>query len=161
MAREKQQRLLSFSTHLEEAMERSLKEPTGENMQRLKELFELQSHLKNMNEGPFDVNTIWQLITALLIPIALAMLEIDADGLDEMDNRLLELILTRFNGGPVGIRNLAVSIGEDVGTLDEVYEPFLIQEGFIMRTPRGREVTAKAYQHLGKKPFDKNTPSLF
>jgi hypothetical protein len=76
MAFEKQQRLLSFSTHLEEAMERSLKEPTSENMQRLKELFELQNHLKEMNEWPFNVNTVWQLITALLIPIILALVEI-------------------------------------------------------------------------------------
>jgi hypothetical protein len=76
MAFEKQQRLLSFANHLEDAMERSLREPTSENMQRLKELFELQTHLKNMNEWPFNVNTIWQLITALLIPIFLAMLEI-------------------------------------------------------------------------------------
>jgi hypothetical protein len=76
MAFEKQQRLLSFAVHLEDAMERSLKEPTSENMQRLKEMFDLQSHLKNMNEWPFNVNTIWQLITALLIPLFLAMLEI-------------------------------------------------------------------------------------
>jgi hypothetical protein len=76
MAFEKQQRLFSFSNHLEDAMERSLKEPTSENMQRLKELFELQSHLKNMNEWPFDMQTIWQLITALLIPVVLAILEI-------------------------------------------------------------------------------------
>lgn len=76
MAFEKQQRLLSFAHHLEEAMERSLKEPTSENMQRLKELFELQNHLRSMNEWPFNVNTVWQLITALLIPVILAMLEI-------------------------------------------------------------------------------------
>jgi hypothetical protein len=76
MAREKQQRLLSFSSHLEDAMEKSLKEPSSENMQRLKELFELQAHLKDMNEWPFDVNTVWQLITALLIPIILALVEI-------------------------------------------------------------------------------------
>ena len=76
MAFEKQQRLLSFTVHLEEAMERSLKDPTSENMQRLKELFDLQSHLRNMNEWPFNVNMIWQLITALLIPLLLAMLEI-------------------------------------------------------------------------------------
>jgi hypothetical protein len=76
MAFEKKQRLLSFAVHLETAMERSLKDPTSENMQRLKELFELQSHLKEMNEWPFNVNTIWQLITALLIPLSLALLEI-------------------------------------------------------------------------------------
>lgn len=76
MAYEKQQRLLSFSAHLEEAMERSLKEPTAENMQRLKDYFELQEHLKNMHEWPFNVSTLWQLITALFIPVILAILEI-------------------------------------------------------------------------------------
>jgi hypothetical protein len=76
MAHEKQQRLLSFSAHLEEAMERSLKDPTAENMQRLKDYFELQEHLKNMHEWPFNVSTLWQLITALFIPVILAILEI-------------------------------------------------------------------------------------
>jgi len=76
MAFEKQQRLLSFANHLEDAMERSLKDPTSENMQRLKELFELQAYLRGMNEWPFNTNTLWQLITALLIPLMLAMLEI-------------------------------------------------------------------------------------
>lgn len=76
MAFEKHQRLLSFANHLEDAMERSLKEPTSENMQRLKDYFELQTHLKNMNEWPFNVNTLWQLITALFIPVILAILEI-------------------------------------------------------------------------------------
>ena len=76
MSNEKQNRLLSFSNHLEDALDRSLKEPTSENMQRLKELFELQGHLKQMHEWPFNVNTLWQLITALLIPVALAVLEI-------------------------------------------------------------------------------------
>lgn len=76
MAFEKRQRLMSFTNHLEEAMERSLKDPTSENMQRLKELFDLQAHLKQMNEWPFNTNTLWQLITALLIPVAVAVLEI-------------------------------------------------------------------------------------
>jgi hypothetical protein len=76
MAQEKTQRILSFSHHLESALEKSLADPSSENMQRLKELFELQEHLKKMNEWPFDVNTIWQLITALLIPLLLALLEI-------------------------------------------------------------------------------------
>ena len=76
MAHEKSQRMLAFSTHLEEAMQKSLQNPSSENMQRLKELFELQQHLKNMNEWPFDVNSVWQLISALLIPLALAALEI-------------------------------------------------------------------------------------
>jgi hypothetical protein len=76
MAFEKRQRLMSFTSHLEEAMERSLREPTSENMQRLKELFDLQAHLKQMNEWPFNTNTLWQLITALLIPVMVALLEI-------------------------------------------------------------------------------------
>ena len=76
MANEKQQRLVSFASHLEDAMERSLKEPTPENMQRLKDYLELQAHLRNMNEWPFNVSTVWQLVTALFIPVILAMLEI-------------------------------------------------------------------------------------
>ena len=76
MSNEKEQRILSFSHHLEMALEKSLNDPSSENMQRLKELFELQEHLKNMNEWPFNVNSLWQLITALLIPLILALLEI-------------------------------------------------------------------------------------
>lgn len=76
MAHEKQQRLLSFAGHLETSLERSLKEPTPENLQHLKELFDLQAHLKNMNEWPFNVNTVWQLITALLIPLTLGLIEV-------------------------------------------------------------------------------------
>ena len=76
MAYEKNNRMQAFSTHLEEAMEKSLKDPSSENMQRLRELFELQQHLKSMNEWPFDTNSLWQLISALLIPLALATLEI-------------------------------------------------------------------------------------
>lgn len=76
MSSEKKQRILSFSHHLETSLEKSLSDPSSENMQRLKELFELQQHLKNMNEWPFNVNTIWQLITALLIPLILGLLEI-------------------------------------------------------------------------------------
>lgn len=87
---------------------------------------------------------------------ALRALNVDEHGLDEMDNRILTTIIEKFKGGPVGITTIATAVGEETGTLEEVYEPFLIQEGFIMRTPRGREVTAKAYEHLGKKPFDRN-----
>jgi hypothetical protein len=76
MAHEKQQRLLSFANHLEDSLERSLKEPTPANLQHLKELFDLQAHLKNMNEWPFNVNTLWQLITALLIPLTLGLIEV-------------------------------------------------------------------------------------
>src|ERR1700712_3230231 len=81
---------------------------------------------------------------------ALRALNADAHGLDEMDNRILSTIIDKFKGGPVGITTIATAVGEEVGTLEEVYEPFLIQEGFIMRTARGREVTDKAYKHLGK-----------
>ncbi|HEV2481276.1 MAG TPA: Holliday junction branch migration DNA helicase RuvB [Puia sp.] len=82
---------------------------------------------------------------------ALRALNVDEHGLDEMDNRILSTIIDKFKGGPVGITTIATAVGEETGTLEEVYEPFLIQEGFIMRTPRGREVTHKAYEHLGKK----------
>lgn len=82
--------------------------------------------------------------------IALEALNVDAYGLDEMDNRILLAIIEKFNGGPVGLTTIATAIGENAGTLEEVYEPFLIQEGFLMRTQRGRKATEKAYKHLGK-----------
>ncbi|MBC8144975.1 MAG: Holliday junction branch migration DNA helicase RuvB [bacterium] len=88
-------------------------------------------------------------ITRDIAMIALAALEVDEHGLDEMDKRILLAIIEKFNGGPVGLNNLAVSVGEDSGTLEEVYEPYLIQEGFLMRTPRGREATLQAYRHFG------------
>jgi holliday junction DNA helicase RuvB len=81
---------------------------------------------------------------------ALTALNIDANGLDEMDNRILNTIVTKFSGGPVGLGTIAVSVGEEPGTIEEVYEPFLIQEGYLKRTPRGREATEKAFIHLGK-----------
>lgn len=81
---------------------------------------------------------------------ALKALNVDAHGLDEMDNKILLTIIEKFKGGPVGLSTLATAVSESGETIEEVYEPFLIQEGFIMRTPRGREVTEKAYQHLGK-----------
>ncbi|MBA2499975.1 MAG: Holliday junction branch migration DNA helicase RuvB [Chitinophagaceae bacterium] len=81
---------------------------------------------------------------------ALSALNVDAYGLDEMDNRILNCIIEKFKGGPVGLTTIATAVGEEPGTLEEVYEPFLIQEGFVQRTPRGREATAKAYTHLGK-----------
>lgn len=77
-------------------------------------------------------------------------LNVDSSGLDDMDNRILSTLIEKFKGGPVGINNIAAAVAEEAGTLEEVYEPFLIQEGFIVRTPRGREATAKAYKHLGK-----------
>ena len=93
---------------------------------------------------------------------ALKALNVDEYGLDEMDNKILSVIIEKFKGGPVGITTIATAVGEDTGTLEEVYEPFLIQEGFIMRTPRGREVTQKAYEHLGKVPARRSSgPMLF
>ena len=80
---------------------------------------------------------------------ALEALNIDRYGLDEIDNKLLTTIITKFNGGPVGLGTIATALGEDTGTVEEVYEPFLIKEGFLKRTPRGREVTQLAYTHLG------------
>ena len=82
--------------------------------------------------------------------IALSSLQVDQNGLDEMDNKILNTLIEKFNGGPVGINTLATAVSENGETIEEVYEPFLIQEGFIIRTPRGRQVTEKAYRHLGK-----------
>jgi Holliday junction DNA helicase RuvB len=81
---------------------------------------------------------------------ALNALNVDTHGLDEMDNKILVTILDKFNGGPVGLTTIATAVGEDAGTIEEVYEPFLIQEGFLIRTPRGRQVTELTYRHLGK-----------
>ena len=81
---------------------------------------------------------------------ALKALNVDANGLDEMDIRILKVIIDKFNGGPVGLSTIATAIGENAGTLEEVYEPFLIQEGFLMRTPRGRKATERSYKHLGR-----------
>ena len=81
---------------------------------------------------------------------ALKALNVDANGLDEMDIRILKVIIDKFNGGPVGLSTIATAIGENTGTLEEVYEPFLIQEGFLMRTPRGRKATERSYKHLGR-----------
>ena len=80
----------------------------------------------------------------------------DVNGLDEMDNRILSCLIEKFKGGPVGINNIATSVGEEAGTIEEVYEPFLIQEGYLLRTPRGREATTKAYEHLNLKPKTQN-----
>ncbi len=82
--------------------------------------------------------------------VALKALNVDSHGLDEMDNRILSTIIDKFKGGPVGITTIATAVAEEAGTIEEVYEPFLIQEGYLMRTPRGREVTEMAYKHLGK-----------
>ncbi len=91
---------------------------------------------------------------------ALDALNVDKKGLDEMDNRILSALIDKFNGGPVGASTIATAIGENPGTLEEVYEPYLIQEGLLMRTPRGRQATPAAYAHLGKKP-NAQSGSLF
>ncbi|WP_316796313.1 Holliday junction branch migration DNA helicase RuvB [Pedobacter agri] len=91
---------------------------------------------------------------------ALNALNVDEHGLDEMDNKILTTIIDKFKGGPVGLKTIATAVGEDEGTIEEVYEPFLIQEGYIMRTSRGREVTEAAYKHL-KKNFPGQTGKLF
>jgi Holliday junction DNA helicase RuvB len=92
--------------------------------------------------------------------VALDALNVDKYGLDEMDNRILSTIIDKFRGGPVGLNTIATAVGEDSGTIEEVYEPFLIQEGFLQRTTRGREVTHLAYTHLGRSPrYDQS--SLF
>lgn len=98
-------------------------------------------------------------ITLDIAKFALNALNVDAEGLDEMDNKILKVIIEKFKGGPVGINTIATAIGEEGGTIEEVYEPYLIQEGFLMRTPRGREVTERAYKHYGILPYYKN--SLF
>ncbi len=93
---------------------------------------------------------------------ALNALNIDKKGLDEIDHKILNTIIDKFKGGPVGITTIATAVGEDAGTIEEVYEPYLIKEGFIKRTPRGREVTDMAYNHLGKTRFGSaNEPTLF
>lgn len=96
-----------------------------------------------LNDGKIDLG---------ITQHALKALNVDEHGLDDMDNRILSTIIDKFKGGPVGITTIATAVGEEAGTIEEVYEPFLIQEGFLQRTPRGREVTARAYEHLGKKP---------
>ncbi len=93
------------------------------------------------SDGTIDIN---------IAKFALKALHVDAHGLDEMDNKILVTIIDKFKGGPVGITTLATAVSESAETIEEVYEPFLIQQGFIMRTPRGREVTELAYKHLGK-----------
>ena len=92
---------------------------------------------------------------------SLSALEVDDHGLDEMDKRILLCIIDKYDGGPVGVSTLAVGVGEEPGTIEEVYEPYLIQEGFIKRTPRGREATHLAYTHFNRKPPRGQYPTLF
>jgi Holliday junction DNA helicase RuvB len=96
-----------------------------------------------LNDGTVDIG---------ITQHGLKALNVDEFGLDDMDNKILSTIIEKFKGGPVGLSTIATAVSEEPGTLEEVYEPFLIQEGFLKRTPRGREATHKAYEHLGKKP---------
>ncbi len=106
-----------------------------------------------LNDGQIDLG---------ITQHALKALNVDEYGLDDMDNKILLTIIEKFKGGPVGITTIATAVSEEAGTLEEVYEPFLIQEGFLQRTPRGREVTPKAYQHLGKiNPGNASSGNLF
>ena len=105
-----------------------------------------------LNDGKIDLG---------ITQHSLKALQVDEHGLDDMDNRILATIIEKFKGGPVGITTIATAVGEEPGTLEEVYEPFLIQEGFLQRTPRGREVTDKAYLHLGKPRPGMRAPGLF
>jgi Holliday junction DNA helicase RuvB len=91
-------------------------------------------------------------ITQAVADAALALLDVDQYGLDDMDARLLRLLIEKFDGGPVGLGTIAAAVGEDAGTIEDVYEPFLVQQGFLHRTPRGRVATAHAYRHLGYEP---------
>ena len=95
-------------------------------------------------------------ITKDIADIALSALNIDSYGLDEIDNKILLTIIDKFKGGPVGVSTIATAIGEDAGTVEDVYEPYLIMEGFVKRTPRGRMVTPLAYEHLGRNPYSGN-----
>ena len=105
-----------------------------------------------LNDGTVDIG---------ITQHGLKALNVDEYGLDDMDNKILLTIIEKFKGGPVGLGTIATAVSEEPGTLEEVYEPFLIQEGFLKRTPRGREATHKAYEHLGKKPKSGAEGSLF
>ena len=100
-------------------------------------------------------------VLRLIAAMALAMLEVDEMGLDEMDKRIIQAILEKFGGGPVGLNTLAVAVGEEKDTIEEVYEPFLVQEGLIQRTPRGRIVTDRARKHLHLESSEDSQQNLF
>lgn len=99
-------------------------------------------------------------ITGEIAREALTRLNVDAFGLDDMDARILKTIIEKFNGGPVGLSTVAIAVGEDAGTLEEVYEPYLIQQGYLERTPRGRVTTPFAYERFGLKPPSGSQASL-
>ena len=100
-------------------------------------------------------------VTEAVADKALAMLEIDQNGLDEMDKRILETVIVKFGGGPVGVSSLAVAVGEEPDTIEEVYEPYLIMEGYLQRTPQGRVATELSFKKLGLKPAGGKQANLF
>jgi Holliday junction DNA helicase RuvB len=100
-------------------------------------------------------------ISAQVAADALAMLDVDHFGLDDMDARIMRTIIEKFEGGPVGITTIGAAIGEDAGTIEEVYEPYLVQNGFLQRTPRGRQATALAYRHFGYQQESREQTGLF
>jgi holliday junction DNA helicase RuvB len=100
-------------------------------------------------------------IDAAMADLALKMLDVDPLGLDVMDRKVLQAVIHRFDGGPVGLDNVAAAIGEEAGTIEDVIEPYLIQQGYLQRTPRGRIATAAAYRHMGLQPPGRPAPDLF
>ena len=120
-------------------------------LRRCRDFAQADPRLKRLN-GVVDKEVVQHSLSAL---------EVDEHGLDEMDKRILQCIIEKYGGGPVGINTLAVAVGEEAGTIEEVYEPYLIQEGFIKRTPRGREATKLAYEHLNVTPRKSSQPTLF
>ena len=104
------------------------------------------------SHGPsrFNASKLTGNINMAISQCSLDALNVDGHGLDEMDNRILSTIIDKFKGGPVGLTTIATAVGEQAGTIEEVYEPFLIMEGYLMRTPRGRQATERAFKHLGK-----------
>ncbi|HTX18759.1 MAG TPA: Holliday junction branch migration DNA helicase RuvB [Bacteroidota bacterium] len=116
---------------------------------------------RDFAEADLSLAEFRQVITKEVSEHSLRALEVDNLGLDEMDKRILRTIIEKYGGGPVGVGSLAVAVGEEPGTIEEVYEPFLIQEGFIKRTPRGREATKTAYEHFGIQPGSSGQETLF
>jgi len=137
---------------------RYFKDASHEIASRVEALLDCDSLLRRVRDfaqiqgdGKIDIN---------ITKSSLKALNVDVNGLDEMDNKILSTIIDKFSGGPVGLTTLSTAVSENPETIEEVYEPFLIQQGFIMRTPRGREATERAYKHLNKE-FNSSQKGLF
>ena len=129
-------------------------------------LFMERARTEFLNQAGFDLARFAEVradgaITRAVADDALAMLDVDLAGLDVMDRKLLRTVIDKFDGGPVGVENLAAAIGEERDTIEDVLEPFLIQQGFLQRTPRGRIATALSYRHFGLKPAPGGPADLF